>query len=101
MGDRRDPDRGRQDEPDREQRDRPDIGAELAERREEGRRIEERWEEGDEDEVGWELELREPGDEADREPADHEKDRVRNAKHRRGRKHRDGRGEHGSSRSES
>ena len=45
--------------------------------------VEQRWEEGDQDELGRQLELGEAGDEAEREPAEHEQDRVRDAEERR------------------
>ena len=53
---------------------------EVAERGEERGSIEEGGQDRDEDEVRRQLELRDPGDEAEPEPADDEQDRVRDAR---------------------
>ena len=66
-----------EDEPDREHPDRSHVRAQVAERGEERRPVEERRQHADEHEVGRQLELGHPRDEAEREPAEHEQDRVR------------------------
>ena len=65
-----------------------DVRAQVAKGREEGRAVEERREHAEEDELRLELELRHPRDEADREAAEDEQDRVRDPKRRRDREHR-------------
>ena len=67
------------DEPDREEADRPHIGPQIAKRREERRAVEQRRQDAEEDELGLELELRHPRNEPDREAAEDEEDRVRDA----------------------
>ena len=70
-------------EADREQRERPDVSPQIAERREERRRIEERRQDRDEHDVRLQRNVRDAGHEAEREPAEHEQDRVRDAQDRR------------------
>ena len=76
------------DEADREQPDRPDVRSQVAKRGEEGRAVEERRQHAEEDELRLELELGHPRDDADRQAAEHEQDRIRDAQRRRDREHR-------------
>ena len=73
-----DTDHRRGDEPDREQGDGPEVRAQVAHRGEEGRRVEQRRQEAEQDDLGPELELGQTRDEREREPAQHQQDRVRN-----------------------
>ena len=66
-----------EDEPDREQPDRAQVGAQVAQRGEERGAVEERRQDADEDEVGRQVDLGQARDEAEREAAEHEQDRVR------------------------
>ena len=59
--------------------DRLQVRPELPQRGEEGRAVQERRQDGDEDEVRRQLDRRDPGHEPEREPTDHEQDRVRDA----------------------
>ena len=76
------------DEADGQQPDRSRGRPQLAKGREEGRAVEERREDAEEDELGVELELRHAGDDPDREAAEDEQDRVRNAQRGGDREHR-------------
>ena len=69
-------------EPDAEEAYRPQVQLELVQRREERPGVQQRREHGDEHEIGWQLELGHPGNEPQREAADHEDDGVRDAKRR-------------------
>jgi hypothetical protein len=75
--DRADDDRGRQHQPDREQRDHPGVVAQGVEVGEESARVEQRRQEDQQHEVGVELDLRDPRHQAERQPAEHEDDRIR------------------------
>ena len=77
VGDERDEHHGQQHEADRQKDDRLQVRAELAEGREEGRAVEERRQDGDENEIRGKLDLGDPRDETEGEPAEHEEDRVR------------------------
>ena len=74
--------------PDREQPDRPQVRAQVAQRREEGGSVEQQRQHADEHEVGWEVDLGQAGHEAEREPAEHEDDRIRDPQLRREHQHR-------------
>ena len=76
MRDDRDADGRDHDEPDREQSDRPGVGAEVAEGREEGGSVEERRQHAEQHQLRLELELGQPREEPEHEPAEHEQDRV-------------------------
>ena len=76
------------DESDREQADRSDVRPEITERREERRAVEQRREDAEEDELRLELELGHCRDDADREAAEHEQDRIRDPQRRSDREHR-------------
>ena len=54
-----------------------EVRAQVAQRREERRRVEQRRQEGDSTSSGGSVDVREARDEAEREPAEHEQDRVR------------------------
>ena len=75
--DDRDDDHRQQDEADREQPDRPQVRPQVAQRGEERGPVEERRQHAHEHEIGWQVDLRQAGDEAEREPAEHEQDRIR------------------------
>ena len=91
--DDRDADGGHDDEADREQPDRPYVGSQVAERGEEGGAVEERRQHAEEDELRLELDVRHSRDDADRQPAEHEQDRIRDAQSRGDREHRRDRAE--------
>ena len=76
------------DEAHRQQPDRPCGRSQVAKRGEEGRAVEERRQHAEEDELGLELELGHPRDDADRQAAEHEQDRIGDAQRRRDREHR-------------
>ena len=70
-------DEGRHDhEPDREQADRAQVQLQLVQRREERSGVQQRRQHRDENEIRRELQLGHPGHEPERQPADHEHDRV-------------------------
>ena len=67
--------------------------AQVAERGEERRRVEERRQDRDEHDLRLQLDVRDARHEAEREPAEHEQDRVRHAQPRRKREQRRAGGE--------
>ena len=67
-------------EPDREQRDRPQVALQVAQTGVERGRIEERRQDPEDDRVGRKGHRRHERDEPEREPADDQQDRVRDAK---------------------
>ena len=75
--DNRDAARRRGDEADREQRDRAEVRPQVAEPGEERGRVEERRQDRDEDEIRRQLQVRQPGHEAEQQAADDEQDRDR------------------------
>ena len=77
MRDDRDDHHRQEHEADRKQPDRPQVRAQVAQRREEGGSVEQQRQHADEHEVWWEVDLGEAGDEAERKPAEHEDDRIR------------------------
>ena len=78
VGDDGDDDHRQEHEADREQPDRPEVRAQVAQRGEERGSVEERRQYADEHEVGRQVELGQAGHEAEREPAEHEQDRIWN-----------------------
>ena len=64
-----------------QQRDRPQVRAQVERRGEETSRVQERRQEDHEDHLGRYLHRRQPRREAEREPAEHQEDRVRNPNH--------------------
>ena len=89
MRDDRDDDHRQEDETDREQPHRPQVRAQVAQRREERGSVEEERQHTDgEDEIGRQVELGQARDEAEREAAAHEQDRVRDAQLRHEHEHR-------------
>ena len=87
-----DRDRGRGDQSEREQRDGPQVLPQLAQAGVVGGGIEERRQDADEHDVGRHREVGQTGSEAEREPAEHEQDRVRDPQglrqqQQRGRRH--------------
>ena len=83
-----DPDGRHQHQPDREQADGLRVHAEIPERGEERGAVEQHRQHPEEDELRLELELGHPRHEPDREAAEDEQDRVRDAQHRREREQR-------------
>ena len=73
----RDDDHRQEDEADRKQADRPQVRAQVAQRGEERGAVEQQRQDADEDEVGRQVDLGQTGDEAERQPAEHEQDRIR------------------------
>ena len=74
-----------QHEPDRLQRDRAQVAPQVVQVGEEGRRVEQRRQEDHEHELGLELDVRQPGHEAEHQPADDQHDRVGDVHRARGR----------------
>ena len=81
MGRRGDREDRRQHEADGQKRDRPQVCAQVERRGEEARRVQERRQEDHEDHLGRYLHRRQPRRKAEREPAEHQKDRVRHPEH--------------------
>jgi hypothetical protein len=77
----RDRARRRDHEPDRHQGDRAQVVLEVAQAREERGAVEQRRQEDHEHELRLELDVRQAGDEAHHEPAEHEQDRIRDPDH--------------------
>ena len=77
MRDDRDDDHRQEHEADREQADWAKVRAQVAQRGEERCSVEERREHADEDEVGGQIDLGQSRDEPERQPAQHEQDRIR------------------------
>ena len=75
------------DQSDGEHRDRAQVGAQVAQAREEGRRVEERRQDRDEDEIRRQRQLRHTGQEAEHETAADEQDRGRQPPRRGGDEH--------------
>jgi hypothetical protein len=73
------------------ERDRAQAGAQAAQVGEERPAVEQRWEEQQEHQLRLELDLRQPRDEAHREAADHEHDRIRDIHRPRRRREHDNR----------
>jgi hypothetical protein len=88
VGDDGDADGREHDEAEREQPDRPNAGSQVTERGEERSAVQERRQDAEEDQLRRKLDGRHPRQEADREAAEHEQDRVRDAQGRREREHR-------------
>ena len=87
--DRADSRHRRGDETQSEQRDRTEVRAEVAQRREEPSRIEQRGQHADEHELRRQRDARDARHEAERQPAEDEQDRVRDAQ-RWGERHQSG-----------
>ena len=67
----------KKNQPDREHQDRTQIAAKIAPGSENCRRIKQRWEKEEEDQIRIEPDDREPRDEAQRQSAKDEQDRIR------------------------
>ena len=86
--DDRNRDHRRGHEPERQQRDRPLVRAQVAQRGEERAGVEERRQDGHEHDVRGQRDLRQTGDEAHHDAAEHEQDRQRQPQRRREREQR-------------